>query len=266
MKINGKWLGVLLLLGLVSFSGCNLSFVQKLKSRQYLNKGVTQFTNQKYDAAAQFFQKSLELDPDFENARLYLATAYMYQYSPHSTDPRNEQMANNAIETFKQVVANAEAAGQPNINAMVSIVETYYRMKNYPATKEWSDKVLKIDPTNAEVYHRIAVMNYQDISAKTGTKGELVKDLTKEEKEELRARIEEGLDYVGKAMKYRENYYDAMEYQNLLWREKAMLETDEKAKAEILIQADEVANKSSMLRMKAEKEAAKKPKTATSKK
>ena len=263
MKVNGKWLGILLLLGLVSFSGCNLSFVKKLKSRQYLNKGVTQFTNKKYDAAAQFFQKSLELDPDFEIARVYLATAYMYQYSPHSADARNMQMANNAIETFKEVVANAEAAGTPNINAMVSIVDTYYRMKNYDATKEWSDKVLKIDPNNAEVYHRIAVMNYEDISEKTGDKGKFVKNLTADEKAALRAKIEEGLEYVGKAMKFRENYYDAMEYQNLLWREKAKLETDEKAKEELLFQADEVANASSRLRMKAEKEAAKKPKTAT---
>ena len=263
MKLNSKWLVALLLMGMVSLTSCNLSIVQKLKSRQYLNKGVTQFTNQKYDAAAQFFQKSLELDPDFEMARLYLATAYMFQYSPHSADARNIQMANNAIATFKEVVAKSEAAGTPNIDAMLSIVETYYRMRLYPETKEWSDKVLSIDPTNADAYQRIAVMNYQEINEKTGDHGKFVGSLTDEEKEELRAKIEEGLDYVGKAIRYRQDYYDAMEYQNLLWREKAKLETDEAAKIEILLQADKVNWEATQLRLQAQKEAAKKPKTAT---
>jgi Tfp pilus assembly protein PilF len=95
MKLNNKWLAVLLLLAVMPLSGCG--FMQKLRARDYLNKGVKAFTDQKYDAAAQYFQKTLELDPDFEIARMYLATAYTSQFVPGSSDPRSEEMAKRAL-------------------------------------------------------------------------------------------------------------------------------------------------------------------------
>jgi len=262
MRVNNKWLVFLLLLGLLSLSGCGLPVVKKLRARDYSNKGVTQFTNQKFDAAAQFFVKALELDPDFETARMYLATAYMSQFVPGAGDARSDQMASQAIDTFKQVVTNSEAAGEPNINAMLSIVSLYSLMKNYPDSKAWCDRVLKIDPSNAEAYYRVAVMNYDAISEKTGIQGRFVKDLDEEEITELKGKIEEGLTYIGQALKARENYHEAMEYQNLLWREKANLETDEAAKTELLRQADIVALESLKMRRKAQEEAAKRPKAA----
>jgi len=265
MRVNNKWLVVLLLVGLMSLSACNLPVVKKLRARDYLNKGVTQFTNQKYDAAAQFFQKSLDLDPSFEIARMYLATAYMSQFSPSSTDDRNEQMANQAIKTFSEVVTNSEAAGQPNINAMLSIVSLYFQMKKYDESKNWCDRVLKVDANNAEAYYRVAVMEYDQIVDKTGLQGEKVKDMSDEEINELRGKIEEGLDYVAKALKTRSDYHEAMEYQNLLWREKAKLETDETAKADLIRQADMVSLESFKMRRKAQEEAARRPKVATRK-
>jgi len=262
MRVNNKWLAVLLILGLLSLSGCGLPIVKKLRARDYLNKGVTQFTNQKFDAAAQFFQKSLELDPGFEIARMYLATAYMSQFIPGSRDPRNEQIVNQAIKTFEQVVANSEAVGQPNINAMLSIVSLYSQMKNYADSKTWCDRVLKVDPTNAEAYYRVAVMNYDDIIEQTGVQGEKVKDLSDEEISALGDKIEEGLNYVGQALKTKPDYHEAMDYQNLLWREKAKLESDDTAKAELIRQADMVFLESQKIRRKAQEEAAKRPKAA----
>ena len=262
MKVNNKWLVALLLLGVMSLSGCNLPVVQKLKARDYLNKGVRQFSNQRYDAAAQFFQRSLELDSSFEIARMYLATAYMSQFIPGSTDPRNEQIANQAIEAFKEVVAKTEAAGEPNINAMLSIVSLYFQMKRYSDSKDWCDRVLRADPGNAEASYRVAVMHYDAVHEKTGIQGRFVKDLSEEEISGLRDTIEEGLTYVGRALTAREDYHEAMEYQNLLWREKANLETDEAAKAELLRQADMVALETVKVRRRAQEEAARRPKAA----
>jgi len=51
-----------------------------------------------------------------------------------------------------------------------------------------------------------------------------------------------------------------MEYQNLLWREKAKFEKDAAAKAELIRQADLVSQKALALRLKAQEEAAKAPK------
>lgn len=258
MRLNSKWLAVLLLLSVVPMSGCN--FMNKLKARDYLNKGVKAFTDQKYDYAAQFFQKTVEIDPDFEIARMYLATAYMSQFVPGSTDPRSDEMANKAIETFKDVVARAKDPSKPNKDAMLGIASLYYQMKKYPESKEWCNKVLAVDPKNAEAYYRVAVMDFDNIVEKTGIQGENVEFMSPEEKAQAQADIDEGLSYLSKAIEARPNYFDALEYQNLLWREKAKFESDEAKKAELIREADKVALKSLELRRKAQEEEAKKPK------
>jgi tetratricopeptide (TPR) repeat protein len=257
MRLNSKWLAVLLLLGIIPLSGCG--FLQKLRARDSLNKGVKMFTDQKYEAAAQFFEKSLQLDPDFETARMYLATAYTSQFVPGSTDPKSEEMAHKGIDTFKQVVDNAKDPDTAK-NAMLSIASLYYQLKQYPESKEWCNRVLKKYPQNAEAYYRIAVIDFEDAYEKTGVQGENVEFMSPEEKAKTQGYIDEGLTCLNKALEINPAYFDAMEYQNLLWREKAKFEKDEKVKEELIRQADLVSQKALKLKLKAEEEEAKKPK------
>ncbi len=258
MRVNRRWLAALVLLTAMPLSGCN--FIQKLRARDNLNKGVKAYVEMKYGAAAQYFQKSVELDPEFEVARMYLATAYTSQFVPGSTDPKSEEMAMKAIETFKEVVERAKDPANPNRSAMLSIASLYYQLKRYDESKEWCNKVLKIDPQNAEAYYRIAVMDFDESLERTGIQGENIEFMTPEEKAETLTKIEEGLTALSKALEIRPNYFDAMEYQNLLWREKAKFEKDEAKKAELIRQADMVAQKALALRLKAQEEEAKKPK------
>lgn len=259
MRLNVKWLAVLLILAMVPLSGCG--FIQKLRARDNLNKGVKAFTEQKYDAAAQYFEKAIEMDPEFETARMYLATAYTSQFIPGSSDPKSEQMAQKGIETFKQVVETAKDPASDSVrNAMLSIASLYYQLKQYPESKEWCNRVLQKDPKNAEAHYRIAVINFDDSLEKTGVQGELVELMTPEERTETLANVEEGLAALSRAIEIRPNYFDAMEYQNLLWREKAKFESDEGKKAELVRQADIVSQKALALKLKAQEEDAKKPK------
>jgi len=259
MRSNSKWLAVLLLLAVIPLSGCN--FIQKLRARDNLNKGVKAFTEQKYDAAAQFFEKTVEMDPEFEMARMYLATAYTSQFVPGSTDPKSEEMAQKGIVTFKQIVDNTKDPASDNVkNAMLSIASLYYQLKKYPESKEWCNRVLKSFPQNAEAYYRIAVMDFDDSLERTGIQGENIEYMSPEEKTKTQSDIDEGLTCLNKALEMRPDYFDAMEYQNLLWREKAKFEKDAKAKAELIRQADLVSQKALALRLKAQEEEAKKPK------
>ncbi len=258
MRLNNKWLAVLLVMAVIPMSGC--SFMKKLEARDKLNKGVKAYTEMKYDAAAQFFERTLELDPDFETARMYLATAYTSQFVPGSSDPKSEEMAQKGIETFKQVVERSkDPASSTYTNAMLSIASLYYQLKKYPESKEWCNKVLQANPQNAEAYYRIAVIDFDDVFEKTGVQGENVEYMSPEEKTQALAMIEEGLTSLDKAIEIRPNYFDAMEYQNLLWREKAKFEKDEAAKAELIRKADLVSQKALTLRLKAQEEEAKKP-------
>ncbi len=258
MKVNAKWLAVLVIIAALPLSGCG--FVTKLRARDSLNKGVKAFTEQKYDEAAKFFEESIRLDPTFQVARMYLATTYTSQFVPGSPDPKSNEMAEKAIATFKDVIESDKSSPTPNINAMLSIASLYYQLKRYDESKEWCRKIQEIDPQNAEALYRIAVINFDDSLKKTGLQGENVEFLNAEEKTHTLNDIDEGLQVLDKAIQIRPDYFDAMEYQNLLWREKAKFEKDDKAKNELIRKADMVAQKSLALRLKAQEEEAKKPK------
>jgi len=261
MRVNNRWLAVMLLLAVMPLSGC--SFFSKLRARDNVNKGVKAFTDQKYDAAAQYFEKSIEEDPDLEQARMYLAISYNSQFVPGSTDPKSEEMANKAVEIFRSVVDRAKDPSNPTENqknAMLSIASLYYQLKKYPESKQWCNRVLTAFPKNAEAYYRIAVMDFDDSLEKTGVQGENVEFMTPDEKTKTQAAIEEGLTCLGKALDIKPDYADAMEYQNLLWREKAKFEKDQKAKAELIRQADLISQKALALQLKLKEEEAKAPK------
>ena len=98
MKLYGKWLAILLLALALPLSGCG--FYKKLRARDALNRGVKAFTEQKYEEAAKFFEESIASDPEFKIARTYLATTYTSQFVPGSPDPRSNEMAQKAIQTF----------------------------------------------------------------------------------------------------------------------------------------------------------------------
>jgi tetratricopeptide (TPR) repeat protein len=257
MRVNKRWLVLFLLAAVLPLMmGCG--FISKLRARDNLNKGVKAYTAQQYDDAAKYFEASIEQDPEFEVARMYLATTYSTQFVPGSPEPRSAQMADKAIATFKDVAAKNPAA--PNINAMLSVASLYYQLKKYDESKDWCRKIQQVDPQNAESLYRIAVINFDDSLAKTGLQGENVEFLNAEEKAHTQQEIDEALKCLDQALKIKPNYFDAMEYENLLWREKAKFEKDEKTKQEIIRQADKVAQTALALRLKSQEEEAKKPK------
>jgi tetratricopeptide (TPR) repeat protein len=257
MRVNSKWLAVLLLLATIPLSGCN--FFQMLRARDYSNKGVKAFSDQKYDAAAQYFEKAIQEDPHFEIARLYLATSYMSQFVPGSTDQKSEKMAMKAIETFEFIANNAEKVDNQK-SAMIAVASLYYQLKRADESKEWCNKVLKIDPNASEAYYRIAVVDYDAAAEKTGMQGENITYMSPDEKARVKAGIDEGLMCLAKATEIKPSYWDAMEYQNLLYREKAKFESDEKVKADYIHKADLISLEVVKGKLKAQEEDRKKPK------
>ena len=224
------------------------------EARDNLNQGVRAFAARKYDEAVQCFEKAVELDPEFETARMYLATAYTSQFVPGSTDPRSKEAAHKAIEIFKSVVTRAKDPSKPNLNAMLTIANLYYQLRRNAESLEWYEYIVKIDPLNAEAHFRIAVIDFDDVFEKTGVQGENVESMNPEEKAEVLKDIEEGLTSLDKALEIRPGYLDAMEYQNLLLREKAKIENDAVTRVELIRQANVIAKRTLDLRLKAQRE------------
>jgi tetratricopeptide (TPR) repeat protein len=214
---------------LVGATGCT-----KLRARDNLNKGVQAFKGAKYPEAIEFFQKSVELDPEFPIARLYLAMAFMSQYIPGAESEENMKMAKSAYDEFQKVLE----LEPKNAVALASIASLFYHQKKFTEAETWYRKVIDADPNNKEAYYTLGVIAWgktfpkrMEARAKLGMKPEdpgPIKD--KKVREELAAAnipvVEEGLKSLEAALKIDAEYDDAMAYLNLLHRELADLQED----------------------------------------
>ena len=114
-------------------AGCN-----KLKARDQLTKGVQAFKSARYEEAVNHFQQSIALDPDYEDAKLYLATAYSYQVVPNLDTPENLATAQKALDGF-----NAVLAKDPNdVTALKQIASIDRNIKKFDEAKEYEKKVI----------------------------------------------------------------------------------------------------------------------------
>jgi tetratricopeptide (TPR) repeat protein len=216
-----------------------------LKARDRLNKGVSAFKGAKYSDAVTNFKEAIELDPSFDQARLYLATAYMQQWIPGADSPENKAMAANAEEQFKKVL-DKDPANKIAIESIASL--RYNEAQAMPTlaekqvalgrAKEWYAKLLQVDPQNSKAHYSLGVIAWADwypalkeARNKLGMKDEDLmplkdKAVRTELKNRYSATIEEGLSNLNKAITIDPEYDDAMAYINLLTREKADLAED----------------------------------------
>jgi len=243
---------------ILSATGC-----AKLKARDQLNKGVASYKNARYEQAIGHFKNAVELDPTLQNAKIYLATAYLAQYIPGVDSPENLQNANSAIDQYKSVLEQ----DPKNVNSIKGIAYLYLQMKKFDDAKTYYHKAIDLDPNDPEAYYSVGVIDwtqaYQPMAeerAKEGLKpDEPLKDkkLCTKLRERDGAIIQDGIDSLNKAIGLRQDYDDAMAYMNLLYRQKADRECDvAEERAGDLKQADEWVDKTmAAKKAKAEKQA-----------
>jgi tetratricopeptide (TPR) repeat protein len=229
-------LAVLALLALASVS------CAKLQARDNLNKGVRAFRDAKYDAAINYFQEAIKLDPSLTNAELYLATAYSQQYIPGAQSEDNQKNADLAIQTFERVLQREP----DNVSAVAGLASIYQNSTQLEKAREYYIKYTQLEPQNAEAHYGVGSVNWIIVFDKANP-------APPERKTEL---IEEGQTHLDRALSINPNYEDAMTYKNLLYREKANLTQNEEEKKQLIAQADEWFNKALDTRKKnAEKKA-----------
>src|SRR5260370_16296958 len=129
----------LLALLLITATGCN-----RLKARDQLTKGVQAFKNARYEEAVNHFQQSIALDPNYEDAKLYLATAYSYQVVPNLDTPENLAIAQKAMDGF-----NAVLAKNPNdLTPLKQIASINRNIKKSDIPMAYKNKTMALPPTN----------------------------------------------------------------------------------------------------------------------
>jgi len=235
---------------------------QKLKSRDQLNQGVRAFQSAQYPEAVEHFKTAVELDPAFPTARLYLATAYFQQYIPGAESPENTQMAKAAYDQFMKVLDQDTR----NTVAMASVASLYLYQKKWDDAQQWYEKLVAVDPNNADAYYSLGFIAWSKWYPAYGTaRVELgmkqddpgpIKD--KKVKQELKTKwlptINAGLQSLDKTLQINPEYEDAMSYENLLIRERAdLLDSKEEYDAAIKVANDWVQKALETKKIKADR-------------
>jgi tetratricopeptide (TPR) repeat protein len=248
---------------LVVAGGCD-----KLRARDKLNKGVEAYKAGQYDAAIDDFRSARELDPNLTNAQIYLATAYASQYIPGAPSPENIRNGDEALKEYKVILDQ----DPNNISAIDGVGSILYNMAGTPydparlqESKTYHQKHIQLDPSAPEPYYWLGVIDWTlAYHANRDAREEYNKTAKKTLKEndplpakqtaDLAAQngtiVDEGMTGLKKAMELKPDYDDAMAYLNLLYRQKADLETSPDARTEDLKQADDLVDQVKAIKQK----------------
>jgi tetratricopeptide (TPR) repeat protein len=271
----------LLLAGVVaatvlSLAGCT-RIINALKARDQLNKGVTAYKSAQFNEAIEHFKTAVDLQPDFVNAKLYLAAAYQNQFIPGATSEDNLKIGQQAIQVYESILAS-NPSPPSKANAIAGLASIYYGMGDFQKAKDYDEQRIKLEPNNPEPYYSIGSIDWtlsykQRMTARTkdGIADQLqpfvdpkkhpdkqtIQDC-QDTAQQLNPLIGEGMDDLNKALTLRPDYSDAMQYLNLLYREKADLECgNQEAMQADLKQADIWVNKAIEARKAEDAKAAK---------
>jgi tetratricopeptide (TPR) repeat protein len=212
----------------LSMSGCNV--VRRLQARDQLNTGVEAYKGAHYELAIECFRKATELDPTLPMAKTYLATALARNVVPGVTTPENLRVANQALTIFKELLDK----NPHDINSMKQIASISFSIKDLDNAEAWQKKVLVEDPKDPEAAYTIGVIDWtkahenklsaleaaglnDDGKGNVKAPKKVMEPLAKENA----PLVEEGLKYLTMAVTINPSYNDAMQYLNLIYRNKA---------------------------------------------
>jgi tetratricopeptide (TPR) repeat protein len=257
--------GMLLSVLLVSLGGAGCA---KLKARDLLNKGVNAYKSAQFDVAIEDFKQAKDLDPTLTNAQLYLATAYATQYVPGAPSAENVRNGEQAIEEFKQILAS----DPNNLSALDGIGSILYNMAGTPFdeskmadSKTYHQKHIALKADDPEPYYWVGVIDWS--LAYHGNK-EMREEFNSSAKKTIKESdpmpaplatqfgakygptIDEGIAGLQKAIEIKPDYDDAMAYLNLLYRQKADVETSADAREADLKNADDLVDKVKAIKQK----------------
>jgi tetratricopeptide (TPR) repeat protein len=101
MKLSHPKIGLLLLVILISTSGCG--YINSIRAKSQLNEATSAYKDKKYEDAEKYARKAIELDPSYENAWMNLAIILQTEYRRGDPSDINRKRAEEAIEYYRKI-------------------------------------------------------------------------------------------------------------------------------------------------------------------
>jgi len=246
-------------------AGCD-----KFKSKQLIREGNAYFKEQLYEDALKKYEAAQALDPSEVRLDKFVAMGYMALYNPGSTHPKDQEALNRSIEHFKKYLAakpeddkaakflvttymNAQkyddaikyfkelvAKHPQDSQAVQTIAMLYAKQGDYENSMEWQKKRGELEPNNAEVFYTMGVTAWDKSYNTMGIDASPDKGITNEKRKEM---LDFGMAQLDKAIQLNPDYFEAMLYKNLLYRQYVRIEADPAKIAELNAKANELQQK-----------------------
>lgn len=182
------------------------------------------------DAAVVELRKYLKKKPDDRIAREALINLYL-----------NADRITDAINYFRDWLQTHPA----DIEAVRSIATLYAKQGNFAESLNWYQKITLLQPRDPEAFYVYGVVCYEKVAKNPPA------DLA-----ERMAIIEKGKKALTEASRLKQDYFEALVYLSLLYRQQAPLETDPAKQQQLVAEADRIRNQAVAIVKKKKAEAA----------
>jgi hypothetical protein len=268
------------LLAALTLSLTTLSCGQ-LNERIAIREGNEAYETEEYAVALQKYQEARNIGAsEFPDLDRLIGYSYIGLYNPDDESPQNQKLADAAITELQRYLVkrpNDTAAREAMVNLMLnadrtaqaidyfktylrrhpadlatvrSIATLYAKQGDFNESLNWYYKITLLDAKNAEAFYTFGVVCYEKVA----------KNPPASEQEKMMI-IERGKSALEQAMKLRKDYFEAVVYLNLLYREQAKATVDPEQQQVLLARADQLRNQAMAIgkaRKAAEEAAAKK--------
>jgi len=240
---------ILALAAFVGTTGCQAQ-INRFKANYATRQGNQFYKAQDFLKAVEWYRYATYLNPDFDLAHYHTALAYLALYKPGSRHPKDLRYAQEALKNLKRYIdkhpdnedaknylltvylgaerydeaatffeSELKARGSDPVVAskLMQVIGMIHAKKgDFDTSLEWYKKRADLEKDNAEVLYTIGVLCWDKVYH-----AGMTVDL--ERRQQL---IEMGLDYLNRASSLKADYFEAVSYINLMYREKAKVARD----------------------------------------
>jgi tetratricopeptide (TPR) repeat protein len=182
------------------------------------------------DAAVMELRKYLATHPDDRIAREALINLYL-----------NADRITDAINYFRDWLKTHPT----DLEAVRSVATLYAKLGDFNESLNWYQKITVLDARNPEAFYTFGVVCYEKVAK--NPPADIAERLTI---------IERGKRALERATNMRKDYFEAMVYLSLLYRQQAPLETDPVKQQELVATANKIRDEAVAIVRKKKAEAA----------
>ena len=240
MTARRSWLVLPIVAAIVIGPGCD-----GFRERVFLKKGNELYTGQKYEEAIKQYEQLLKINPKSWDGNYLTSVSYLALYHPGSEHPKDKEYAEKGLASFERTLEltapspevrekterfylsfldstgdkdkaiaylEKQLATRPNDLALINQIATLYQKKgDFTKALEYFEKRANMDANNKETWYTLGVNCW----ARSYHGGLAVSQ------EEREAVVEKGINALDRALSIDPNYFEALSYINLIYREKA---------------------------------------------